>query len=88
MESAEHLYLPCPFAPIIWRMAYFTYNIPPPTDITNMFGKWLKGINKVDKASICLGVSALYWSTWTCRNNIVSKKQKDSNFLQVVWLAN
>jgi hypothetical protein len=69
-------------------MAYFTYNIPPPTDITNISGKWLKEINKVDKASICIGVSALYWSKLTCRNNIVSDKQKDRNFLQVVCLAN
>jgi hypothetical protein len=54
MESVEHLFLSYPFARIIWRMVYFTYNIPPPTHITNMSGKWLNGINEVDKAW-CIG---------------------------------
>jgi hypothetical protein len=59
MESVEHLFLYCPFARIVWRMIYFTYNIPPPTNITNMFGNWLNGVDRNDKARIRIGVSAL-----------------------------
>jgi hypothetical protein len=70
-ETVEHLFLSCPFARIIWRMLFFTYNIPPPTNITNMFGNWLNGVDKHDKARIRIGVSALCWSIWTCRNNII-----------------
>jgi hypothetical protein len=40
-------------------MVYFTYNIPPPTNITNMFGNWLNGVDKTDKARIHIG-SLLY----------------------------
>jgi hypothetical protein len=36
-KIAEHLFLACPFTRIIWRMVNFTYNIPSPTNITNMF---------------------------------------------------
>jgi hypothetical protein len=42
-----------------------TYNLPPPTNITNMFGNWLNGIPKADKTRICIGVSALCWSIWS-----------------------
>ena len=41
LETTEHLFISCPFARIIWRMIFFTYNMPPPTNITNMFGNWL-----------------------------------------------
>jgi hypothetical protein len=37
-ETIEHLFQHCPFAQIVWRMLYWSYNIPPPANITNMFG--------------------------------------------------
>jgi hypothetical protein len=58
-ETVEHLFISCPFARIVWRMVYFTYNIPPPTNITNMFSNWLNGVDKPGKARIRIGVSAL-----------------------------
>jgi hypothetical protein len=39
-------------------MIYLTYNLPPPANITNMFGKWLNGVGKTDKAKIRIGISA------------------------------
>jgi hypothetical protein len=86
-ETVEHLFLACPFAKILWRMIYFAYNIPAPSNITNMFGKWLNGVNKHDKARIRIGISALCWSIWTCRNDMVFNKQKSTNFLQVIRRA-
>ena len=40
-ETVEHLFISCPFAKIIWTVVYSTYNITPPTNITNMFGNSL-----------------------------------------------
>jgi hypothetical protein len=45
-ETIEHLLLSCMLAKIVWRIVYFTYNIPPPTNITSMFGNCLNGIHK------------------------------------------
>ena len=87
IETIDHLFLACPFARIVWRMIFYTYNLPPPTNITNMFGNWLNGIDKKTKARIRIGVSALCWSIWTCRNDIVFNKSKGTNFLQVIRLA-
>jgi hypothetical protein len=38
-EIAHYLFIRRPYAKIIWRMVYLSYNIPPPANITNMFGK-------------------------------------------------
>jgi hypothetical protein len=86
-ETVNHLFLHCPFAKIIWRMVYLTYNIPPPANVTNMFGKWLNGVRKEDKHKIRVGVSALCWSIWRTRNDIIFNKQNGTNFLQVIRRA-
>jgi hypothetical protein len=58
-EIVNHLFIDCPFAKIIWRIVYFAYHIPPPTNITSIFGNWLYGVTKSDKDKIRFGVSAL-----------------------------
>jgi hypothetical protein len=83
-ESVEHLFISCPFAKVLWRMVYFTFDLPPPTNITNMFGNWLNGVDKKSKERIRSGVSALCWSIWKCRNNIIFNKSKSLNVLQVL----
>ena len=85
MENVEHLFLSCPFPRII--MVYFAYDIPPPTNITNMFSNWSNGVDKRNKARIRIGVSALCWSIWNCRNNIIFNNQLGTNFLQVIRMA-
>jgi hypothetical protein len=61
----------CPFALIVWPTVYMPYNISWPTNIINMLENWLKGTDKKFNARICIGASALCWSLWRCRNNIV-----------------
>jgi hypothetical protein len=38
-ESINHLFFACSFARLVWRVVHFTFNIPPPVNVTNMFGK-------------------------------------------------
>jgi hypothetical protein len=38
---------------------YATYDIPPPSNITNMFKNCLNGIDKKTKAKIRIGISTL-----------------------------
>ena len=58
-ESTEHLFIKCSFARDIWRLVHFTFNVYPPSYISNMFGNWLKGIDKVTKARIRIGVAVI-----------------------------
>jgi hypothetical protein len=66
-------------------MIYLSYNIPPPSNVTNMFGKWLNGVPKTDKQKIRIGFSAICWSIWTSRNDIIFNR--NANFLQVIRRA-
>jgi hypothetical protein len=58
-ESIHHLFISCPFARLVWRVVEFTFNLPPPTNITNLFGNWLSVIVKEDMERIRVGVCAL-----------------------------
>jgi hypothetical protein len=37
-ETVDHLFISCPFARLVWRVVHFTFNIPPPTNVNNLFG--------------------------------------------------
>ena len=86
-ETVEHLFISCPFARLIWRVVFTTYNIPPPTNIKNMFGNWLNGIDKKTKARIRIGVSTICWSIWNCRNNLVFNRCSNFHIMQVIHMT-
>ena len=50
-ESAEHLFVTCSFAKSVWRLLHFTFGLTPLTSVTNLFGTWLNGFDKVSKVS-------------------------------------
>jgi hypothetical protein len=76
----NHLFISCPFAKLVWRVVHATFDITPPTNITNLFGNWLNGIDKKTRAKIRIGVLALVWSIWNCRNNIVFNRKDSTIF--------
>ena len=86
-ETVEHLFISCPFAQLIWRVVFCTYNIPPPTNVTNMFENWLNGMHKKTKDRICIGVSAICWSIWNCRNNLVFNRKDNFHVLQIIHMT-
>jgi hypothetical protein len=67
-ETVQHLFIVCPFAKIIWTIVHMTFNITPPTSIDHLFGTWLNGIIKSEKANIRVGVCALIWTIWHVQN--------------------
>ena len=73
-ETVDHLFIRCPFARLVWCVLFCAYNIPHPTNATNLFGNWLNGVGKKTKGRIRIGVSALCWSIWNYRNNLVSNR--------------
>jgi hypothetical protein len=83
-ESIEHLFIRCTFARLLWRVVHFTFNIPPPTNIKNLFGNWLNGVNKQVKLRVRIGVCALIWAIWNCRNDVIFNKASNAQFLQVI----
>ena len=86
-ETIQHIFISCPFATLIWRTVHVAYNLTPPTSIPNLFGNWLVGINKILKGHIRVGVCALLWAIWNCRNDCVFNRSRSINFLQVIFRA-
>lgn len=52
-----------------------------------MFGNWLYGVPKKDKNKIRIGISAICWTIWNTRNEMIFNNQKGTNFLQVIFRA-
>jgi hypothetical protein len=73
-EFIQHLFFECPLAKIIWRIIYRTFRLEPPKNVTNLFGKWPKGIPKEDLIQIRIGVCAIIWAIWDTGNNFIFNK--------------
>lgn len=84
VENIEQFYISYPFAKLMWSVVFSTYNIPPRTNIKNMFQNLLTRIGRMTKSRIRIVVSAICWSIWDCRNNIFFKNSKNYNVLQVI----
>jgi hypothetical protein len=77
----------CPFAKLNWRTIQFTFNIPPPTNVTNMFGNWLNEVDKNNKNNVRIGICSLMWAIWNCQNDVVFNKRTHANFLKVIRMV-
>jgi hypothetical protein len=52
-----------------------------------MFGNWLNRVPKKDKNKIRIGISAICWTIWRTRNDIIFNIKKCTNFLLVIHPA-
>jgi hypothetical protein len=75
-ETIQHLFLDCPLAKMIWRLIFYATTLSQPRYIHHMFGNWLNNQHKDSKKLIWVGVAAICWAIWKCRNDIVFKKMK------------
>ena len=82
-ESIKHLFLDCPLAKIMWRSVHITFNITPPTSINTLFGTWLDGIDTATARHIRVGVCALLWAVWNCRNDLVFNRTTNIIFCRL-----
>ena len=74
-------------AKVLWRSVHIAFNITPPTSITTLFGTWLNGVAKESASHIRVGVCALLWAIWKCRNDLVFNRSTNVHFLQVIHRA-
>jgi hypothetical protein len=86
-ETIQHLFFSYPFVKIIWRIIHMTFDIPPPSNIKNLFGNWLNGATKKDKDHIGVGVCALLWEIWNVQNDFIFNKRSYPSFWQVIPLV-
>ena len=75
----------CHFAKFIWRIVHVFFNLLPPTSVHNIFIGWLEGINRKLKSQILVGASAICWTIWLTRNDIVFDKAVAPSYLQAIF---
>uniref|UniRef100_A0A453JLH4 Reverse transcriptase zinc-binding domain-containing protein n=1 Tax=Aegilops tauschii subsp. strangulata TaxID=200361 RepID=A0A453JLH4_AEGTS len=56
-------------------------------DIASLFGTWLAGVEQFTAARIRIGICALLWAIWNCRNDMIFTRQHNLTFLQVIFRA-
>jgi hypothetical protein len=72
---------------ILWRSVHIAFNIAPPTSIHTLFETWINGVDVETAKHIRVGVCALLWAIWNCRNDLVFNRTTNINFLQVIFRA-
>jgi len=50
-----------------------------------MFESWLSNQNNKSRNLIWVGVAALCWAIWRCRNDIIFKRMKSNSIMQVIF---
>jgi hypothetical protein len=70
-ETIKYLFFQCNFARSIWSVIQAASGLYPSTSIVNVFGNWVHGIDYKYKILLRVGVMALIWSLWLCRNDKV-----------------
>ena len=70
-----------------WRIVFMAFNITPPKSIPNLFGSWLRGVDKQEKAQIRVGSCALLWAIWNICNDHIFNNVKSTSFMQVITQA-
>ena len=68
----------------VWSLHF---NIIPPVSIGSLFGTWLAGVEHTTVSRIRIGICALIWAIWNCRNDIIFNRKPMTNFLQVIFRA-
>ena len=86
-ETIKHLFFECPLVRILWRTVQIAFNITPPSSVGSLFGTWLDGIESGTARHIRVGVCALLWAIWNCRNDLAFNRITTIHFLQVVFRA-
>jgi hypothetical protein len=86
-ETIDHLFFDCQFARFVWSFFHCASSIPKPSNAAHMLGQWLQGLPRDMQSIALLGVAALCWSIWLCRNNIVFQNKICASSMQVIFAA-
>ena len=84
-ETIQHIFIDCPLAKLLWRTIHIAFNIVPPVSIESLFGTWLAAVEHTTAARIRIGICALMWAIWNCRNDMIFNRQHILTFLQVIF---
>jgi hypothetical protein len=86
-ESIQHLFFECPVARLLWLAISITFGVSIPTNISHLFGPWVRSFSSKQRNKVLIGVAAFCWAVWLSRNEIVFQRSKSKSSLQVIFRA-
>ena len=84
-ETIQHLFFDCHHAKILWRVVAVATGLPPPSSVAHMSSTWLLDIDPTQRKLILVGVAALCWAIWRCRNDICFNNVRYTSFLRALF---
>ena len=84
-ETIQHLFFDCHVARFVWNAVYVVFGIQPPTSMSFLLGSWLGNFSRKLQKHILVGASALCWTIWLSRNDVVFQKTIPNSYLQVIF---
>ena len=84
VEIPEHLMI----MRVLWHTVHIAFNITPPNSVSTLFEMCFVGIEYEIARHIRVGVCALLWAIWNCRNDLAFNRTTIIHFLQVLSRAN
>jgi len=86
-ESIQHLFFECPIASLVWNAISITFGITKPRSASDLFGGWIGRFPLKQRNRVLLGIAAICWAIWLCRNDVVFQQSKPNSSLQVIFRA-
>jgi hypothetical protein len=84
-ETIQHLFFNCYYAKFLWRAVHLMFGISPPLSMEDLFVTWSKKSSKPQNALLLTAASALCWTIWLTRNEVVFDKCRPKLYLQVLF---
>jgi hypothetical protein len=71
----------------IWGVIQIVTNLYLPHSVSNMFGTWLRGLDKDKKLLVLVSAAATCWVIWRCCNDMVFDQKVVTSPSQVIYLT-
>ena len=79
------LFFQCYYAKFLWRAVHLMFGLSPPLSIHDLFVNWSKAGGNIHNSLLLTAASALCWTIWLTRNEVVFDKYRPKTFLQVLF---
>ena len=86
-ETIHHLFFDCFYAKFLWRAVHLMFGISSPLSIEDLFVHWSKLGDNLHNSLLLTAASALCWTIWLTRNEVVFDKSRPKTFLQVLFIT-
>ena len=83
--SIQHLFFSCAHAKFLWRAVHVVFGLSQPSSVDDLFNRWCKVGDSKHNLLLQTAASAICWTIWISRNEVVFDKCKPKSYLQVLF---